>query len=387
MATQRIHEDSYSPLPAATYSLSNPVIRGVKILGRVSRNGRIYPDSVMQSAVGLYQDASVNIDHLEEGQESRPVGDRFGWIENPRFVPGDGIFGDLHFNPEHPYSKPFVWWANKKPNKIGLSHDADVSADRKPDGAIEITEIKRVHGVDMVADAATTKGLLESLQIARESLMADETCNKKGEVMEDLPDAAPAAPASDWAQNLGQLILGILGDGALDKAAKKDKILGALKLMDDPAPAQPAPDETPADDEQNALEDDSDAPAADDDGSASDEEEDDDKLVDKAEEALKRTGDKHYLALLRKFDALKVAESQRRVLAEAKDAAAKAGIAEFAVTETFLQTLAMSPKKEWERVLEDRRKVSTKFSTPKSSVSPTADSAIDALRKKLQQGV
>ena len=390
MEALRISEDGYSPLPAATYSVSDPCIKGVKILGRVSRNGRVYPDSVMAQAVKLYADAAINIDHLEEGQESRSFKDRFGWIENPRHVPGEGIYGDMRFNPEHPLAKPFVWWANQKPNKIGLSHDADVRADRKENGQLEIAEIHRVHGVDLVADSATTKGLLESLRIVREAMDMDATCDKQGkEIMEDLPDGAPApdaAPADDWSQHLGQLILGILGDKSLDHASKKEKILGALKLVEDDKPAA-EPEAQP--EEQNALEDDGDAPAADDEGSASDEEseasDDDEEMAGKAVEALRRTGDRHYLALVKRYDELKVAEAKRRTLDEAQAACKKAGLADFAVTETFLSTLATSPKGEWERVLEDRRRVSTKFSTPKSSTPTTADDALAILRKKLQE--
>lgn len=41
------------------------VIRGVKLIGFESKNGRTYPPSVLKGAVHLYEGAKVNIDHPE----------------------------------------------------------------------------------------------------------------------------------------------------------------------------------------------------------------------------------------------------------------------------------------------------------------------------------
>ena len=39
------------------------VVRGVKILGLTSRNGRVYPAAVLEQARGLYEGAKVNVNH------------------------------------------------------------------------------------------------------------------------------------------------------------------------------------------------------------------------------------------------------------------------------------------------------------------------------------
>ncbi len=404
--TVNLLEDTYQPL-AAKVSAAGPVIKGVKVLGMQSRNGREYPLPVMQKAKDLYEGVVVNIDHPKPQQEMRDFCERFGRIQNVR-MGRDGLYADMVYNPAHPYAKAFDWWVKHDPTAVGLSHNATARIQRNREGKDEVTEILSVESVDLVADPATTKGLLESLQLVKEQNMyGDDDKKVDGKpVLEEGPDGMAdmlgdgdkAAPAGDdWSKHLGQLILGILGDKGMDHGAKKAKIISALKLIEDDEPAmepamEPGAEEVTEEDEPSIFDSDDEAAQADDGASASDEDageapaDDDETMARKAEEALKRTGDRYYAALLRELDGYRVAEARRKLFKNAKSAADKAGLPSYAVTETFISTLATLPQGEWERVLEDRRRVSSKFSTPKSN-SANAEDGLAALRKALREEI
>jgi hypothetical protein len=413
MATDTINlrEDTYLPL-ASKASAAGPVVRNVKVLGIKSRNGREYPLNVMAKARDLYEGKPVNLDHPKPNQEMREFTERFGRITNVR-MGKDGLYADMTYNPAHPLAKAFDWWVKNDPNAVGLSHNATARIQRNREGKDEVTEIIEVESVDLVADPATTKGLLESLQHVTErncDMYGEDKDDKKVDgknVLEEGPEGmadmlgdnepkADSAPAGDdWSQHLGQMILGILGDKGMDHGAKKAKILQALKLVEDEPEATPEAEEDPS-----IYDSDDESAQADDMGSASDEvaddeaeetseeapADDDEAMAKKAEEALRKTGDKHYLALLRQLDAFRVAEARRRTFSAAKGACEKAGLPAYAVTETFLSTLAHAPRGEWERVLEDRRRVTTKFSKPKSAPASVAD-GLEALRKALREEI
>lgn len=477
--TVNLLEDTYQPL-AAKVSAAGPVIKGVKVLGMQSRNGREYPLPVMQKAKDLYEGVVVNIDHPKPQQEMRDFCERFGRIQNVR-MGRDGLYADMVYNPAHPYAKAFDWWVKHDPQAVGLSHNATARIQRNREGKDEVTEILSVESVDLVADPATTKGLLESLKIIKEaSAMRSQTAatvflsraaynaavpysktamrlkdkakrqdslaghyyqfsdpndakqfasetngelrmrsqeaesedtdmygeDEKQPVLEEGPDGMAdmlgdgdkaASAGDDWSKHLGQLILGILGDKGMDHGAKKAKIISALKLIEDDDPAmepgmEPGAEEVTEEDEPSIYDSDDEAAQADDGASASDEDagkapaDDDETMARKAEEALKRTGDRYYAALLRELDGYRVAEARRKLFKNAKSAADKAGLPSYAVTETFISTLATLPQGEWERVLEDRRRVSSKFSTPKSN-SANAEDGLAALRKALREEI
>lgn len=398
METVNLREDTYTPL-ASKASAAGPVVKNVKVLGITSRNGREYPLPVMQKARALYEGKPVNLDHPKANQTEREFCERFGRIHNVR-LGKDGLYADMTYNPAHPYAQAFTWWVKNDPTAVGLSHNATARIQRNREGKDEVTEILDVESVDLVADPATTKGLMESLQKVKEqSMYGDEDKKVDGKpVLEEGPDGMAEmldqpkgeGAGDGWSDHLGQLILKILADGKMDHAAKKSKIMNALKLIEDEAPAaaDPASEPVTEEEEEPALDSDDEAAQADD----ADEEageapaDDDEAMARKAEEALRRTGDKYYAALLRQLDAYRVAESRRTLFRDAKSSADKAGLPAYAVTETFLSTLATLPRGEWERVLEDRRRVSSKFSKPKSN-GANADDGLAALRKALREEI
>jgi hypothetical protein len=137
------------------------VIRGVKLLGLASRNGRRYREEALVSAVSLYEGAKVNINHPKGHPLSpRDYQDRLGVVRGVQFRAGDGLFGDLHFNPKHALSEQLVWDAEHAPQNVGMSHNVLARTSRSGDETV-VEAITKVQSIDLVADPATTDGLYE----------------------------------------------------------------------------------------------------------------------------------------------------------------------------------------------------------------------------------
>ena len=138
------------------------VLRGVKLLGLSSRNGRRYLPEALSAAVSLYEGAKVNVNHSKLGPLSpRDYQDRLGTVCNVQLRPDEGLFADLQFNPKHPVAEQLLWDAQHAPHNVGLSHN--VLAKTRQEGEQTVVEtIVGVQSVDLVADPATTRGLFES---------------------------------------------------------------------------------------------------------------------------------------------------------------------------------------------------------------------------------
>ncbi len=140
------------------------VIRGVKILGLNSRNGRQYLPEALSRAAALYEGAKVNVNH-PKGAPSAPrdYQDRIGVIRGVEARTGEGLFGDLYFNPKHILAEQLIWDAEHAPENVGFSHNVQARTARRDD-IVVVEEITRVQSVDLVADPATTRGLYEATQ-------------------------------------------------------------------------------------------------------------------------------------------------------------------------------------------------------------------------------
>ena len=138
------------------------VIRGIKILGLTSRNGRRYLPEALAAAAALYEGVKVNVNHPKLGPLApRDYQDRIGSIRNVALREQDGLFGDLHFNPKHALAEQLVWDAQHAPENVGLSHNVEARTSRASDTVV-VEAILKVQSVDLVADPATTRGLFES---------------------------------------------------------------------------------------------------------------------------------------------------------------------------------------------------------------------------------
>ncbi len=141
------------------------VLRGVKLLGLRSRNGRRYAEGALREAIGLYEGAKVNVNHpRRDPLAPRDYRDRLGIVRNVRFERASGLFGDLHYNPKHALAEQLTWDADHAPENVGLSHNVLARTRRESDGVV-VEAITRVQSVDLVADPATTAGLFEQQEI------------------------------------------------------------------------------------------------------------------------------------------------------------------------------------------------------------------------------
>jgi hypothetical protein len=159
------------------------IIRGVKLLGLSSRNGRRYREHALVEAVGLYEGAKVNINHPKgHPLAPRDYQDRLGEIRGVEFRAGDGLFGDLHFNPKHALSEQLVWDAEHAPQNVGLSHNVLARTARSGDETV-VEAITKVQSIDLVADPASTAGLFEHAEgsgVGEKSRSGAEEKNSSG---------------------------------------------------------------------------------------------------------------------------------------------------------------------------------------------------------------
>ena len=136
------------------------VIRGVRILGRVSKNGRTYLPQAITGAKPFYEGIRVNCDHPASARGDRSIADRIGWLAGVRESDG-GLRGDLHLILSHPFTPAVLEMAEKNPSMLGLSHNAEGRIVKR-DGKNVVEEITHVRSVDLVADPATASSLFES---------------------------------------------------------------------------------------------------------------------------------------------------------------------------------------------------------------------------------
>jgi hypothetical protein len=137
------------------------VLRGVKLIGLESLNGRRYRPEALSAAVSLYEGAKVNVNHPKEGPLApRDYRDRLGVIRQVEFRAGEGLFGNLHFNPKHALAEQLAWDAENNPRNVGFSHNVLARLSREGEQTL-VEAITHVQSVDLVADPAATQGLFE----------------------------------------------------------------------------------------------------------------------------------------------------------------------------------------------------------------------------------
>jgi hypothetical protein len=157
------------------------VIHGVKLLGLESRNGRSYLPEALVEAARLYEDTKVNVNHPKGHPASpRDYQDRIGSIRGVAMRPGEGLFGDFHFNPKHALAEQLIWDAEHAPENVGFSHNVEARTSRRGDRVV-VEAITRVQSVDLVADPATTRGLFEACGVKGTSASLGEAAGGKGD--------------------------------------------------------------------------------------------------------------------------------------------------------------------------------------------------------------
>jgi hypothetical protein len=138
------------------------LIRGVKVLGFESSNGRRYTRVAVSRAKSMYEGVRVNIDHpcADDPDQQRNISDRFGRLENVRETE-DGLYADLRYLREHPLAPMVLEAAESMPDTFGLSHNAEGRVTRDGERTL-VEEIVHVRSVDLVSNPATNHSLFES---------------------------------------------------------------------------------------------------------------------------------------------------------------------------------------------------------------------------------
>jgi hypothetical protein len=204
------------------------VIRGVKLLGLISRNGRSYREQALADAVGMYEGTKVNINHPKGNPLApRDYQDRLGVVRGVEFRPGQGLFGDLHFNPKHALSEQLVWDAEHAPQNVGLSHNVLARTTKSGDGTM-VEAITKVQSIDLVADPATTSGLYEHTSGVEEE--------RSSGVAEKADSTASTPLLHQYAARLDSLTLDqlqehrpdLLHEALRDREAELERVRGEL---------------------------------------------------------------------------------------------------------------------------------------------------------------
>lgn len=240
------------------------VIRGVLVLGRKSKNGREYSDAALRKGCGLYEGCRVNINHPRRGEETqdRGLADRFGKLQGC-VVAEAGIVGDLPFLKSHPMAPQICESAERMPELMGLSHNAQGRVENRG-GKFIVEEILSVRSVDLVSDPATTKSLFESRNMSKtvkefyEAVFAAKLAGTT--LLEEFPPEAMAAPVEEPisadADGDGQIdaafksmVNGVL-DGDMDLKAKMKKIGDILKAQAKLTGEEPAAKKAPPKDDK-----------------------------------------------------------------------------------------------------------------------------------------
>ena len=353
-----------------------PVLRNCKVLGTISQNDREYTLEAKTNGLALYENAKVNINHPSDPHKSRDFQDRFGFIRSPRIENRD-IYGDLYFNPEHPWAKTVAWWAKNAPECLGLSHNA-VGQGRDDNGRFIVEKIVKVRSVDLVADPATTKSLFEAINYMAEptKVPAPVEAPKPAvtvPVTQLKEDSTPPNPVATQGgdgsmstpqsmhEKIGHLVSEIVKDTTIDRASKRRKLLTATKLLPEndadeegekvKEPEKPA-EKKPESDEKKEK--------ADAEGEKVKTEESKvekptaPNLTELSESVMKKLGQSGAKAAL-ELDALKSKKKYLDQLAKAKVLCKESKLPDTLVTNEFLRNLAeATDEKGMKALIEDR---------------------------------
>ncbi len=222
------------------------VIRSVKILGAVSKNGRQYSPQALREAATFYEGLGVNANHpsRETPNINRMVQEGVGWLENVTVKP-DGVFGDMHVIKAHPLAGALFEVAERKPDRFGLSHNASGECVTRQ-GKTIVESIKSVRSVDIVQNPATNHSLFESVetmskQSAKSQIQAI-TANKKAgrgaklRAIQSLLEMDALPPGNEQGEtdrtDPNEMILKIVHDKSLSLEQKRDQISKILADMD-----------------------------------------------------------------------------------------------------------------------------------------------------------
>lgn len=182
----------------------NAVIKGVRILGLESANGRTYAREGVAKAIPLYEGVGTNVDHPSRPNEAVPVARRNGWLEEVKQEADGGTRGNWHLLKAHPLTPLIIEVAQRRPQLLGLSHNVSGKTRRDSSGREIVESIEAVYSVDVVVDPATTNGLHEgkTVKYTLRSLAESLKSSRPGyaRALKEMADSglmSPDAPMGD----------------------------------------------------------------------------------------------------------------------------------------------------------------------------------------------
>lgn len=150
----------------STVDRENWVIKGVKVLGRASRNGRIYEDSAIRDSSLLCENLPVTV----RGGHNR--NDRDYHSQNGQLRNGEArnlgtekaaSYYDWHLNPADELTEKICYDAENFPENVPLSHEVSVyQGEMDEQGVLHVERLIEVDGVAAVYRGGTNRSLFES---------------------------------------------------------------------------------------------------------------------------------------------------------------------------------------------------------------------------------
>jgi hypothetical protein len=201
------------------------LVKDVAVCGLVSKNGYRYKEAALRSVLPQYDNQEIYLDHAGKATKSRTVSEHFATIRKPYWDDKNKIVkaGEFTYRREHPFATQFEEQLKRNEKWFRLSHVADGTIEEVL-GKKEVTEVSKIHGVDLVTNSATTASLFESVLIEEDMPMAggDQMAGSSDHPNTDA--AVLDGAAADCAA--------ILADTTLDKKGKLDKISALLDKLE-----------------------------------------------------------------------------------------------------------------------------------------------------------
>lgn len=319
------------------------ILRGVKVLGLVSQNGKRYTKDAIKGALPLLEGARVYFNHPDGDDNARKIEDRFARLREAKQDDKGEAYADLHFNPHHDRAASFVWFAKNDPAGIGLSINGSGKGSIDGNGMKLVEQITKIHSVDIVDGPATVAGLFEQ------------------DGYTPPPDPAAASQeggemGNEFRTKLADLASHVVSDSSMSKDDCLKKLKQIVAMLEEEGASD--------DGEEGEVE-------------ATPEAE------EKAMEQLKKLASPAAKWAFGKLAAVKLLEKKQSL----REQATAAGLAEKAITETFVETLLREATAEGvAKLIEDRKSVATsaprytpRDETPSNGKPRTAKEIADSL--------
>lgn len=187
--TDSRQDNPFENVSEASLDPDNKVIKGVCIMGRrESLNGYVYQDQAISTLTKLSEGAKWFVNHpsKSEAKDRDGVRDVRDWagVFRSAYRDGNKVLADL-------YVRESFWdlardVAIMQPKGLGNSINSRVKVFKDEKGNESILDIERLKSVDLVASAATTDNLFESLPEASKDDLREEAFHDIQELFEGL---------------------------------------------------------------------------------------------------------------------------------------------------------------------------------------------------------